>query len=88
MDKEIQTTSVFENGTSPEKPHIKVWEWSNAPAHLRGLATTGGDEEWVALVPNSVEAESFGVLWLSEGRFGINVEAIPWADYVVYISSH
>ena len=30
---------------------IKVWEFDDAPPHLRDLSTNGGDEDWLVLIP-------------------------------------
>ena len=44
---------------------IKVWKFHDAPTLLRELSTNGGDEDWIALVPNSYEGEY--ISWMQEG---------------------
>lgn len=34
---------------------ILLWAWDAAPAELRALSTHGGDEDFVAFVPNGVD---------------------------------
>lgn len=36
-------------------PGIALWRWDDAPRPLRELSTHGGDEDWVAWVPEGVE---------------------------------
>lgn len=42
--------------TGPTVPDIQgsivVWEWWGAPGELRSLSNFGGDEDWLALLPN------------------------------------
>lgn len=33
---------------------IKVWRYSDAPSDLAELASQGGDEDWLVLVPHSL----------------------------------
>lgn len=33
---------------------VIVWDWRFAPEELRKLSTCGGDEDWVAFVPDAV----------------------------------
>lgn len=38
-------------------PAILVWRFQDAPQHLKELSDNGGDEDWIVLVPMSVEEE-------------------------------
>ena len=45
---------------------ILVWQYSDAPGEIRELASQGGDEDWVALVPPEVNADI--ITWAAEGK--------------------
>ncbi len=36
---------------------IILWRFEDAPAYLRKLSTHGGDEDWLAIIPDSVGNE-------------------------------
>ena len=44
---------------------ILVWQYCDAPEEIKELASQGGDEDWVALVPPETIAEN--VCWMEEG---------------------
>lgn len=72
-----------------EEHMIRVWPFYRAPEHLRALSQHGGDEDWLALVPLSVETPE----WLtSTGYFGFggcSVSEREMADGSrVYIGVH
>lgn len=37
---------------SPDLSAIVIWKWWDAPGELRALSEHGGDEDWVALLPD------------------------------------
>jgi len=54
-----------------------VWEWENAPQEFRNLSPHGGDEDWVALVPDNIvnpswaeDGTPFGCCDVSEHELG------------------
>jgi hypothetical protein len=67
---------------------ILVWSWFDAPEEFRALSTLGGDEDYVALVPEGYRQYAG---WLDEGGpFGCcSVERHELGDgAVVYIGAH
>lgn len=44
---------------------IIVWRFEDAPEHYKALSTNGGDEDWVAFVPGSLDEHYIG--WLEVG---------------------
>ena len=64
--------------------HIKVWRYKDAPPALQGLSQAGGDEDWLALVPDSMDHCYFP--WLV-GRY-VKVNRYLVAGAVVYIGCH
>lgn len=66
---------------------IKVWRFSEAPPCLQALSTNGGDEDWLALVPNSLANEY--IPWLEGQSFGCYcVLRYPVVGAIVYIGCH
>lgn len=51
-----------------ENKTIKVWRFADAPEEYRNLSTNGGDEDWLAFVPEALAGEWIG--WLESGSFG------------------
>jgi hypothetical protein len=47
------------------KPPIQIWKFEDAPKELQALSTNGGDEDWLAIVPDYLTDEYIG--WLEEG---------------------
>ncbi len=47
------------------KTPITVWKFEDAPRDLQALSKLGGDEDWIAVVPDYLENEYIG--WLQEG---------------------
>ena len=65
---------------------ITVWRFDDAPSHYRALSEHGGDEDWLAFVP-----EGFGeVPWLRGGSlFGpCEVSMHEVTSGVVHIGAH
>lgn len=48
-----------------ENKVIKVWRFYDAPKAYRDLSTNGGDEDWVAFIPDAMSQEYIG--WLESG---------------------
>jgi hypothetical protein len=46
---------------------ILVWAWKDAPGELRALSTNGGDEDWLALLPDDDVPN-----WMENGTFGVS----------------
>lgn len=44
---------------------IKVWRFEDAPKKYQKLSQNGGDEDWIALVPQCMANDWIG--WLEEG---------------------
>ena len=40
-------------------PHIKIYRFDDAPQHLKDLSTNGGDEDWIAVLPQGWEVPLF-----------------------------
>lgn len=71
-------------------PPILVWPFDDAPPEYRALSTHGGDEDWVAFVPEH-ETYAWGPpSWMSEGsNFGcccVSETAVDGGK--VYIGAH
>ena len=72
----------------PQSDHIKVWPFKDAPPALQGLSQAGGDEDWLAVVPDEMLAYHFRVPWLG-GSAGIcRVREYPIAGATVFIGQH
>lgn len=56
--------SLVEDVEEKAADHIHVWPFDEAPEEYQALSTAGGDEDWVALVP---ERLADTVSWLEEG---------------------
>lgn len=70
---------------------ILVWRYSDAPEEYRKLSIAGGDEDWVAFIPESYGKGSIGApMWMSEGTsFGCcSVDFIEIKTGTVAIGSH
>ena len=71
--------------------YIKVYRFADAPQELKNLSTSGGDEDWVAVVPLDIwEKEHCYIGWLESGSsFGCcNVSQIEVGGNLVFIGSH
>jgi len=44
---------------------IQVWRWQDAPESYRKLSPHGGDEDWVAYVPEALRHEE--IAWMQRG---------------------
>ena len=45
--------------------YIKIYRFEDAPEELKMLSTNGGDEDWIAVIPPSLQDEN--IPWLEEG---------------------
>lgn len=70
---------------------IRVWRFSDAPEEFQRLSEHGGDEDWVALVPEHIMADGTPT-WLWSGTpFGVcDVSEHPLIDGrgTVFIGAH
>ena len=69
---------------------ILVWRFQDAPLELQRLSTHGGDEDWIAFVPNMILEEE-GIIWWLEpgtpfGRYKVSEHELE--DGVVFIGAH
>jgi len=67
---------------------IMVWRFYDAPKEFQDLSGHGGDEDWLAFVPNASGDEWIG--WLESGSsFGVSeVTRHPVHGGIVYIGAH
>jgi hypothetical protein len=49
-----------------QESHVKIFEFKNAPQELKLLSCNGGDEDWIAILPNDFN-DGFRPFWLEEG---------------------
>lgn len=73
------------------KSPIQIWKFEDSPKELKALSTNGGDEDWLAIVPDHLATEQ--IYWLEEGSsFGpYKVEEFnhpSLRDYKIRIGSH
>ena len=70
---------------------ILVWKFKEAPEHYRKLSTHGGDEDWLAFIPDEyIHKYGFDVFWAEEGSsFGCcRVSETEINGGVVLIGAH
>ena len=67
---------------------IRVWPWDDAPEEFRRLSQNGGDEDWVAFVPNKYK--DMPLPWLENHGFDscYDPQVIDVKFGVVYIGAH
>ena len=67
---------------------IIIWKFNDAPKYFRDLSENGGDEDWVAFVPDALKDEYIG--FLDEGSsFGCcTVEEHDVDGGRIYIGCH
>lgn len=79
---------ILEMAGVQESPDGKIlcWPWSSAPWVLRAMSTHGGDEDWVMLVPRTIEMPS----WASRGTsFGVfDVSTVRIGGWTLAIGAH
>lgn len=74
-----------ELGKDWDKKSIRIWSFKDAPEELRALSENGGDEDWIALIPDELY-ESGNYWWLERCANFIEYHPIP--GFVVCIGSH
>jgi len=62
---------------------IRIWPFAAAPPELRALSQAGGDEDWLAVVPDKLAGEYFP--WPGTGFGSCGIESHPIAGALVYI---
>ncbi len=69
---------------------IKVWRFEDAPKKYRKLSTSGGDEDWVVLLPKELyQSDCFWVGWLGHIDTCHEPDLFEQKDgSAVYIGSH
>ena len=67
---------------------IVVWKWDDAPDEYRNISTNGGDEDWVAFVPEHMAKD--WIPWMMEGgEFGCcHVREYEVRGGVIRIGAH
>jgi len=81
----------WEEVLAEERRPIMIWPFDDAPSSLRALSENGGDEDWVAFVPQWLWEKKGGwIPFLEPGTsFGVcNVEEHPVPGGVVLIGCH
>lgn len=77
--------------TETRRP-IAVWRFGDAPAYLQALSSNGGDEDWLAVVPDYLVEDGEYISWLEVPAFGCCcVDNYPHPNtpgFVVVIGSH
>ncbi len=74
---------------SMRPPPISVWRYDDAPDGFKECVATGGDEDWLALIPKEIFRELGEYLpdWMQEGGpFGccsVRMGETPAGDVVV-----
>ena len=71
--------------------HVKLWLFADAPEKYKSLSTSGGDEDFLALVPKDL-LENY---WILERIFSVgsgfavcDVEEVSHDDGLIVIGSH
>lgn len=68
---------------------IQIWAFDDAPEEYKEKSPHGGDEDWLAIVPAGIDAES--ILWMEAGTpfapCDSSFELLPNGDTLV-ISAH
>lgn len=66
---------------------IIVWPFGEAPETYRALSDNGGDEDWLAFVPDSLKNKYLP--WLEQPHFGVcDVSVYPIAGGEIHIAAH
>lgn len=70
------------------KEPIKIWHFKDAPKKYRKLSTNGGDEDYLAFIPEHYKNEYFP--FLEEGtNFGcFSVDKVEVNGGIILIGSH
>lgn len=65
---------------------IRVWAFEYAPTKYQKLSPHGGDEDWLAFVPE--EYEDRYIRWLDDNHFANDVSTHKVEYGTVYIGAH
>ena len=87
--QEMLDMVMYERQRLEEKAKtIQVWKWEDAPQAFRKLSQHGGDEDWVAFVPQALKDET--IWWMEEGTpFGVcDVYSYPVEGGIIRIGAH
>jgi hypothetical protein len=70
--------------------YITVWPFDAAPKKYKERSQNGGDEDWVALVPDAIyRANGKYINWIEGGSFGCcTVEVYKIKGAVLFIGCH
>lgn len=70
--------------------YIKVYRFHNAPQELKDLSINGGDEDWIAVVPEEIyNQENQYIGWIESNGFGCCcVDEYDVGDDIIFIGSH
>jgi hypothetical protein len=72
---------------SKRKP-VQVWAWDDAPEEYRELSGHGGDEDWVALIPEHLYEDRYQIPWLEAlGVCDVEFHPIPTGEAIA-IGAH
>jgi hypothetical protein len=86
LETAVLRTAVFSLKEEKMKC-IKVWKWDDAPAEYRQLSPHGGDEDWLAFIPESMKEE--WIPWMEDGRgFGCDVSEHSVKGGIIRIGVH
>ena len=71
-----------------DQPRIEMWPFEKAPEVLRELSPTGGDEEWLCIVPKDEDGdwEEFAGRYL-DGK-SMNVIVIDLAPHIPALANY
>jgi len=67
---------------------ISVWPFHEAPAELRALSSSGGDEDWVILVPTGMLPDGLVPSWVDRTDSMMSPERIDVEGFIVFIGGH
>jgi hypothetical protein len=65
---------------------IKVWRFQDAPECYKMLSNSGGDEDWVVFVPDTLKGEY--IAWLEGTSFSYDKQEYAVTGGTIYIGEH
>lgn len=68
--------------------YISIYRWDDAPQSWRDLSTCGGDEDYIAFVPDNFPISVDEMPFLRWGVFGNFVDEYKVPGGTILISSH
>lgn len=93
LDRRNATWDAVVSGALPPEC-LQVWKFEDAPEEFRALSTSGGDEDWLALVPPGMADGSRELWWMhwypnDQSRGNLQVAKHPkFPDLEIWIGSH